>query len=82
MNERRKMTSRFEQIKKQLSGSSTMPAGAAGTANPFMMGSASDSHVHYHDGVACTHDHSHDHSHQDHDHDEHGNCCGHDHDKK
>lgn len=77
------MTSRFEQIKKQLSGSTTMPVGTAGNANPFAMGSANESHVHYHDGVACTHDHSHDHahSHDDHDHDAEGNCITQD-DKK
>lgn len=62
----------FSRIKKLLSGSTTMPMGTK-------MGGA-PSHVHYHDGVPCTHDHSHDHGHDNHDHADHnhhadGTCC-------
>jgi hypothetical protein len=64
----------FDRIKKMLNGSTTMPVGTAG-----------ESHVHYHDGVACTHDHSHDHDigpehdhdHSDHKHHKDGSCCNH-----
>ncbi len=70
--ERRKMTAKFDLIKKMLKGSTTMPQGTA-------MGASN--HVHYHDGVACTHDHSKDEDHSNHHHHEDGSCCDHDHSK-
>jgi len=60
--------SEFSRIKKLLNGSTTMPPGTA-------MGASK--HVHYHDGVACTHDHSKDHNHDDHKHHKDGSCCDH-----
>lgn len=63
----------FNRIKKLLSGSTTMPQGTA------MGGHNNNSHVHYHDGVACTHDHSkdhdHGHDHANHNHHSDGTCC-------
>ena len=69
----------FERIKNMLKGSTTMPQGTAGESN-----------LHYHDGVACNHDHSHDHGHvhdencnhdhadhSDHKHHKDGSCCDH-----
>ena len=60
----------LNRIKKLLNGSTTMPQGTA-------MGAPS--HVHYHDGVACTHDHSKDYDHSGHHHHEDGSCCDNDH---
>jgi len=61
--------SNFNRIKTMLKGSTTMPLGSGGQG-----------HVHFHDGVACTHDHSHDHGHShdhahDHSHHTDGSCC-------
>ncbi|MGH1404210.1 MAG: hypothetical protein ACRBDL_08190 [Alphaproteobacteria bacterium] len=60
--------SNFKAIKKQLSMSTTLPAGSGGEASPWMMGSAHQpSHTHHHaeDGSCCGHEH-HDHDHAHH----------------
>jgi len=52
----------IDRIKKQLSMSTTLPAGSAGGGAPqYMMGSAqAHDHTHSHDGSCCGHDHGHD----------------------
>ena len=57
--------SNFNDIKKRLAMSTTMPAGSGG-APQWMMGSAAHHHhEHKADGSCCDHDHSHDHDHDD-----------------
>ncbi len=69
------MSDKSKRIKNSLLMSTTMPAGAAGGPNAWMMSNAHGGHGHVH-GPHCNHGHDHDHDDDGH---VHGPDCKHDH---